>query len=732
MYQVYQFLILKRKGVVIVIEIKNINIKFDKKECIRNGNFQAYPSQITGIYGESGTGKSSLLYVIGMLSDQPHDYYFNHEKLELSEKEKASFRNEHIAFITQNSMLIETMSVEKNIEFYLVQAQTSYSVDDFLEMIHLTGKKKAFPKQLSGGERQRVALACALAMDAEIILGDEVTAALDKENKDIVMSLLRECAKQGKTVILVSHENNIIEQCDRVYRLEHLELTLEKANDLVQFMDTSREKKKVSLLKMFQLLFYSSRKYNIRRLAMSFLIMILLFMGTGLYLTNVGFLDGETYSSEGITPTKVLVMSDEQEFFRTEKIKFALHAPLFFQPISQDVIQSIDDISEISNVYDYYIFNDLMIVDQLDEWGNHENAWSSLKATRNGQQVKPHDSLDDVTTITTKNTEPFSIIPFYQEDTGLKRDQGVYINTNMEYSYNLQEGDELEITMNVPIAMLRSTQESESIFTNKNKYYDVKMIGTQVVYHTKVLGIIEANSLDYQIFMQDDIMRELMDEQMQRYKNGEIKYNLEEFEADGKKLEELKPYAKALYIDKEENVLKVVNKINEISDKDYAYNEYQSVLELKESGDQVIKETLTISGLTVGLFTLGAIIINVFYLLKYKSVYMMMNLIGFFNKTKVYLLQMMWQIMNICCFGAIVYITTYIPRIITGNDAMKMMDMIEKLPSFIRFYMSYGKFSMEHFTMVAILLIIVMGISYGGVIWYYHKKDLVYWIRGKS
>lgn len=70
-----------------MLEIKNINISFDKKECIRKGYFQAYDGQITGIYGESGTGKSSLLYILGMLSNQQHEYYYNEKKLKYNENQ---------------------------------------------------------------------------------------------------------------------------------------------------------------------------------------------------------------------------------------------------------------------------------------------------------------------------------------------------------------------------------------------------------------------------------------------------------------------------------------------------------------------------------------------------------------------------------------------------------------------------------------------------------------------
>lgn len=107
-------------------------------------------------------------------------------------------------------------------------SKSNYTVDDLLKEINLQDKKHAMPNNLSGGERQRVALACAIAKDSKIILGDEITSALDDGNKEIVIRILRKYADQGKIVILVSHEDNVIENSDRVYRIEHLELILEK------------------------------------------------------------------------------------------------------------------------------------------------------------------------------------------------------------------------------------------------------------------------------------------------------------------------------------------------------------------------------------------------------------------------------------------------------------------------------------------------------------------------
>ena len=102
-----------------MIELKNINISFGKKECIKNGHFKAYPYQITSIIGESGTGKSSLLYLIAMLTSKSCKYYYNGKLLEFNEKDKSNFRNKEISFIIQDSILIDTISVEEKIKLYL-------------------------------------------------------------------------------------------------------------------------------------------------------------------------------------------------------------------------------------------------------------------------------------------------------------------------------------------------------------------------------------------------------------------------------------------------------------------------------------------------------------------------------------------------------------------------------------------------------------------------------------
>ena len=172
-----------------MLEIKNINITNNKKECIRNGTVHFLPGQITCIHGESGTGKTSLLNLIGLLTKYECDYYYNGNLIRFKDNMMSSFRNQYISYITQSSNLIENISVIKNIEFCLEMSQANYTAEELLSMVKLLDKKDNLPKKLSGGERQRIALACSLARDTQIILGDEITAALDEENKKLFYSL---------------------------------------------------------------------------------------------------------------------------------------------------------------------------------------------------------------------------------------------------------------------------------------------------------------------------------------------------------------------------------------------------------------------------------------------------------------------------------------------------------------------------------------------------------------
>ena len=249
----------------LMIELKHIDIGFAQKQCITDGSFCARDGQITVICGESGTGKSALLNLIAMLDQKNTCEYMHQGKLlQLSASEKERFRNRHMSYITQHALLFAHNTVLDNLKFYLRDDDADNRAEELLQMAGLIEERKKCVRLLSGGERQRLAVLCALAADREIILGDEITAALDQENKAIVRRLMRQCADEGKTVILVTHDEEVTEMADRVYQLSHCELQLLKQTEEEPLVTEKKTPEAISADHIDRHLFFASRKRDWR------------------------------------------------------------------------------------------------------------------------------------------------------------------------------------------------------------------------------------------------------------------------------------------------------------------------------------------------------------------------------------------------------------------------------------------------------------------------------------
>ncbi len=698
-----------------MIELKNIHIYYDHKECITDGDFVAYPYQITSVIGESGTGKSSLLYLIGMLSNQSCDYYYNGELLEYDNKQKKEFRYRNISFISQNNQLINNISVEKNILFYLQQSSCSFTVDELLEKVNLKDKKKAMPSSLSGGERQRAAIACALAKDSNIILGDEITSALDEDNTNIIMNILKECASLGKIVIIVSHENNIIDQCDRVYCIDHLKLQLQKDSESIKD-DIVTSKIKASPLKMFELLF--DNQY-LRQSLVAFMIMLTFFLGTsiirGAYLTSTA----ESYSVDDVSMNKILVLNNTSNNYDIENYGYAIHYIGYQLPLSNDVLNQLNNINNIASSYDYYTFGYYM------EGSNGRSIYMDIQVLRNNQIIEKHEYTVEDNSYNEGGMD-FSIIPYYAEDNF--REGGIYINSNMAYYYNIEVGDILQMNINVPYAMCQTTARDEDGTT----YDSASCFGEQVYYEGECLGIIESNSMaECNVYLPYETMMNMINESVEKYHNGEIKIDESIYEGYSTIIE-LQPYAKVVYANENENVLQIQNDINQI-DNTVAYNEYSSVLKLKEENDKIIHEAILYALLTVSVFIAGAIIITCFYLRKYQSIYMTLNLIGYNNKDKyrIYFYQFLSFMMMNVLLSIFVYVSGSLPQIYAYINHVDYYSIYFELPDTYLTYNYYCYFSSFHFVVFVLLSFIILGIVHVIVLRHYDKKDVIKYLRGK-
>lgn len=599
-------------------------------------------------------------------------------------------------------------------------------MNDLLEMVNMVDKKNHMPSHLSGGERQRIAIACAIAKDSDIILGDEITSALDKENKEIIMHLLRECAKLGKIVILVSHENDIVEKSDRVYRLDHLELKLEKETQVVDTLIdiNNKPQRKIKSLEMFELLFHSNKKNNRKRIFMSFLILLVMFLGITTLVQNYNTMNREHYSNEDIANNKILILNNENKYYTRDEYGYAIRFIDQEQPLPENIDEQLKKVNHIQKCYDYYTLSYSMLS------GKGINHKMDIQVTRNNKIIeKRKNSSTDYGLIDSK--DHFNIIPFFKEEKAFQYDDGVYVNTNMAYQYNIEVGDMIDLKMNVPFAMAKSVQSS-TLYEGQEDYYNVYCIGEQMNYSAKVLGIVEANSEYNDIYMRNDVMEKMINQQVAKYKNNEIKINRQEYDGYSTIID-LKPYAQVLFVDKVENVLSVQNEIKDISSHLYVYNEHQSVLKLQEENNAMIRQTLIITYIVLTIILIGSFIMECFYIMKYKSTYMMMRFIGLDKDkmNKIISIQALWQILIMLCLSMLIYVTASMPMMIASIKNIHIIYLYEYLPEIYLYYMNFGQFSMMHFILLICFISFVVTLAHFIMKKYYDKQDLITWIRGK-
>jgi len=191
----------------------------DVSLTIRKGEFVA-------IMGPSGSGKSTLMHIIGCL-DKPTEgtVFIEEHKISMSsEKELAAIRNTHIGFVFQQFNLLRRTSALANVVLPLVYAKISSSerlarAKDMLTEVGLSDKMQNFPSQLSGGQQQRVAMARALVTNPTIVLADEPTGNLDSKSGAEIMNLLEELNKNGRTIVVVTHDEHVAQYAKRIIRI---------------------------------------------------------------------------------------------------------------------------------------------------------------------------------------------------------------------------------------------------------------------------------------------------------------------------------------------------------------------------------------------------------------------------------------------------------------------------------------------------------------------------------
>ena len=209
-----------------MIKLENITKTIGKKVILENLSLKINQGDLVAIVGKSGSGKSTLLNLLGLIDGDYSGHYeiFGQKNVLVNSAKSQAIIREHISYLFQNFALIDNETVEYNLMLALKYVKLPKKdkvkkIEEILERVGLPSILHQKVSELSGGEQQRIAVARAILKPSQLLLADEPTGSLDPENRDLVLNFLLDMNKEGKTVIIVTHDAYVAQQCHRVIEL---------------------------------------------------------------------------------------------------------------------------------------------------------------------------------------------------------------------------------------------------------------------------------------------------------------------------------------------------------------------------------------------------------------------------------------------------------------------------------------------------------------------------------
>jgi len=214
-----------------MISIKNLHKSYkmgsNSLHVLKGINLQIEKGELVAIMGSSGSGKSTLLNILGMLDNADDGAYHLDDVLieNLDEKKAAKYRNKFLGFVFQSFNLINYKNALENVAlplYYqgLARKERQKQALEYLDNVSLKPWATHLPSELSGGQKQRVAIARAMASRPKVLLADEPTGALDSTTSYEIMGLIQKINNEGKTILVVTHEDDIAKMCKRIVKLK--------------------------------------------------------------------------------------------------------------------------------------------------------------------------------------------------------------------------------------------------------------------------------------------------------------------------------------------------------------------------------------------------------------------------------------------------------------------------------------------------------------------------------
>ena len=500
-----------------MFEIRNLSLSFAGRRLLEPTDLIFERGKVYTIYGKSGVGKSSLLNKIGLISatDPSVSYFFDGKEIDTENKKSVSaFIAEEVAFVFQGQNLINDLTVFENLKltlnFYgLNPDEIESKIDTVLADLEISSLKHAYPEDLSGGEEQRVAIARALVTEKTLILADEPTSSLDKENREKVSSLLIDLAhKYHKIVLIVSHDEAMIARGDVQLHFKDHQLV---GNCLILNSDEGIKDSK----KWTSYLSSSHTKLSVLKHRRPFLPRLLAFFiafVVAIAVTSINFqsLFADKYHQlvNNSLENGFLVINDSLHLQTTKVLDD-------FLSFDKEEITSISTSQNIQTIKPYIEFLSLGMT--------FDNSKDYSKLQKNFQ---PTLTIDGQTRSLTRN---FSIQPLYQTNTTQRQieyfdrsnEKGIYLSEQFVSDQklpNIVSGSTVTLTFYIRISLYESSIEKEGNVLKGDGDLFVKVDKTY-----PVLGIVKKSyPFEYSphgntLFMNIAEMEELQNEAIQQH-----------------------------------------------------------------------------------------------------------------------------------------------------------------------------------------------------------------------
>ena len=500
-----------------MFEIRNLSLSFAGRQLLEPTDLIFERGKVYTIYGKSGVGKSSLLNKIGLISatDPSVSYFFDGKEIDTENKKSVSaFIAEEVAFVFQGQNLINDLTVFENLRlalnFYgLNPDEIESKINTVLADLEISSLKHAYPEDLSGGEEQRVAIARALVTEKTLILADEPTSSLDKENREKVSSLLIDLAhKYHKIVLIVSHDEAMIARGDVQLHFKDHQLV---GNCLILNSDEGIKDSK----KWTSYLSSSHTKLSVLKHRRPFLPRLLAFFiafVVAIAVTSINFqsLFADKYHQlvNNSLENGFLVINDSLHLQTTKVLDD-------FLSFDKDEIASISTSQNIQTIKPYIEFLSLGMT------FDNSKDYSQLQ-----KNFQPTLTIDGQTRSLTRN---FSIQPLYQTNTTQRQieyfdrsnEKGIYLSEQFVSDQklpNIVSGSTVTLTFYIPISLYESSIEKEGNVLKGDGDLFVKVDKTY-----PVLGIVKKSyPFEYSphgntLFMNISEMEELQNEAIQQH-----------------------------------------------------------------------------------------------------------------------------------------------------------------------------------------------------------------------